>query len=381
MKICTWGDVASALEGKTSGGGELQIALLAKVLAKLGHEVVIVDLMAKKDFVTEDGIKVFHMKGYNEGIKIFRFLTQRIPKLYSNLKAQKADIYYCQIRDFRHLLAYWAARKAKGMFVIQLASDLDAMGFRMRAKHDYLTHFEEGLYWFLKIILTELIFPRLVRKADLVLVQHEGQKNILLKKGIKSIIFNNLIELNEIPEVSNPERQDFSYVGALDKRKGFAEFYKLVVKAPFATFKVIGQPRDRTGYKYFEKLKSFKNVTLFGNLSHSETLLHILNSKALISTSPMEGFPNIFIEAWACGIPVLSLSFDPGGVIKKEGLGEVEGGNLDKLVEDMVSIRNTDEFAKRAKAYVEHNSVINADKIKEISSLFNELYYHKELKK
>jgi glycosyltransferase involved in cell wall biosynthesis len=381
MKICTWGDVASALEGKTSGGGELQIALLAKVLAKLGHEVVIVDLMAEKDFVTEDGIKVFHMKGYNKGIKIFRFLTQRIPKLYSNLKAQKADVYYCQIRDFRHLLAYCAARKAKGMFVIQLASDLDAMSFRMRAKHDYLTHFEEGLYWFLKIILTELIFPRLVRKADLVLVQHEGQKNILLKKGIKSIIFNNLIELNEIPEVSNPERQDFSYVGALDKRKGFAEFYKLVVKAPFATFKVIGQPRDKTGYKYFEKLKSFKNVTLFGNLSHSETLLHILNSKALISTSPMEGFPNIFIEAWACGIPVLSLSFDPGGVIKKEGLGEVEGGNLDKLVEDMVSIRNTDEFAKRAKAYVEHNSVINADKIKEISSLFNELYYHKELKK
>jgi glycosyltransferase involved in cell wall biosynthesis len=378
MKICTWGDVASALEGKTSGGGELQIALLAKVLAKLGHEVVIVDLMAKKDFITPEGVKVQHIKGYDDGIKAFRFITQRIPKLYSSLKAQKADIYYCQIRDFRHLLAYWAARKSKGVFVIQLASDLDAMGFRMRAKHDYLTHFEEGLYWFLKVILTELIFPRLVRKADLVLVQHEGQKNILLKKGIKSVIFNNLIELKEMPDVPNPERHDFSYVGALDKRKGFAEFYKLVVKAPFATFKVIGQPRDKTGYKYFEKLKSFKNVTLFGSLSHAETLWHILNSKALISTSPMEGFPNIFIEAWACGIPVLSLSFDPGDVIAKEGLGEVAKGDIDELVKDMQNVEDSEEFAIKAKEYVEQNHVINDKKIAEISSLFTSLYNSKK---
>jgi glycosyltransferase involved in cell wall biosynthesis len=268
------------------------------------------------------------------------------------------------------LLAYWAARKSKGIFVLQLASDLDALGLRMRIKHDYLTHFE-GPYWFIKVLLTELVFPWLVRNADIVLVQHEGQENDLLKKGINSIVFNNLIELDEIPVVKDPVRTDFSYVGALDKRKGFAQFYELVEKAPFATFKVIGGPRDRTGYKYFEKLKSFKNVTLYGNLSHLETLTHILNSKALISTSPMEGFPNIFVEAWACGIPVLSLSFDPGGVIKREQLGEVANGNLDTLVQYMVSIKNTDEFAIRAKAYVENNHVLNADKINEIARLFS----------
>ncbi len=89
MKICTWGDVASALEGKTSGGGELQIALLAKVLAKSGHEVVIIDLMTDKDYVTKDGVKVVKIQGYQEGIRLFRFFTHRIPKLYENLKAQK----------------------------------------------------------------------------------------------------------------------------------------------------------------------------------------------------------------------------------------------------------------------------------------------------
>lgn len=380
MKICTWGDVASALEGKTSGGGELQIALLAKVLAKSGHEVVIIDLMTDRDYVTQDGIKVVKIEGYQEGIRLFRFFTHRLPKLYENLKAQKADIYYSQIRDWRHILSLWAARKTKGIFVIQLASDLDALGIRKRMKHDYLTHFD-GLYWFLNVILVELIFPRVVRKADMVLVQHEGQKQALAKKGIKSIIFNNLIELHEIPDDPDPVRTDFSYVGALDKRKGFAEFHELAKKAPSSTFKVVGSPRDFTGYKYFELLKSFKNVKLFGSLSHTETMKQIYNSKALISTSPMEGFPNIFIEAWACGLPVLSLSFDPGGVLKKENLGTVADDDFDKLIAAMDSVENTEEFAKKARDYVENNHIVNEAKVKEINDLFDKLLSYRKSKK
>jgi len=379
MKICTWGDVASALEGKTSGGGELQIALLAKVLAKSGHEVVIIDLMTDRDYVTQDGIKVVKIHGYQEGIRLFRFFTHRIPKLYQNLKAQNADIYYSQIRDWRHILTLWAARKTKGVFVIQLASDLDALGLRKRMKHDYLTHFD-GLYWFLNVILVELIFPFIVRKADMVLVQHEGQKQVLAKKGIKSIIFNNLIELNAIPDDPSPVRSGFSYVGALDKRKGFAEFHELAKRSPSETFDVVGSPRDSTGYKYFEKLKSFKNVKLFGSLPHKETMKHIYNSKALISTSPMEGFPNIFIEAWACGLPVLSLSFDPGDVIKKENLGVVADGDFDKLIGAMESVDNTGAFAKRAKAYVENNHIVNDAKIREINELFDELLKYRKSK-
>ena len=54
MKICFWGKVANALLGKTYGGGELQMALLAKALNSLGHEVVVVDLDISEEFVTEE---------------------------------------------------------------------------------------------------------------------------------------------------------------------------------------------------------------------------------------------------------------------------------------------------------------------------------------
>ena len=68
MKICFWGDIAEALKGNTNGGGELQIALLAKALARGGHEVVIIDYKTTEDFITADGIKVFKIKGWNNGI-------------------------------------------------------------------------------------------------------------------------------------------------------------------------------------------------------------------------------------------------------------------------------------------------------------------------
>jgi hypothetical protein len=371
MKICIWGNIANSLMGGSDGGGELQTYLLARTLAKSGHDVVIIDYISSKDFVTDEGIKVIHLNGWNtRGLKFIRQFTHQLPMLYSYLKAQKADLYYSQIRDYRHIISLLAARKVNGKFVIQLASDLDCSDAKLRFKYDYFTSFN-GPYWFVKIFLTELLFPKIVRKADLVLAQHEGQKSTLSRKGIESIIFNNIIDLTKIPYELNPERKDFSYVGALDRRKGFAEFYELVTKCPNHTFKVIGAPRDKTGYFYFEKLKSFPNVKLYGQLNRNETLHHILNSKALVSTSPMEGFPNVFIEAWAYGIPVLSLYFDPGDIIKNEKLGVIANGNIDKLVSAMENLEYSEEFASRAKAHVENNHALNANKVEEINQLFN----------
>ena len=110
MKICFWGDIASAIKGNTNGGGQLQIMLLAKALALAGHEVVILDHEIEKEFKTDEGIMVLPIKGWNEGIRMIRTFTGRLPRLYADLKKQRADIYYCRIRDFRHIFAFWAAR-------------------------------------------------------------------------------------------------------------------------------------------------------------------------------------------------------------------------------------------------------------------------------
>jgi glycosyltransferase involved in cell wall biosynthesis len=375
MKICFWGNVAGALNGNPIGGGELQIALLAKVLAKIGHEVVVLDYETTEKFETCEGIKVYPIKGWNKGLRIIRAFTHRLPQLYLSLRDQKADIYYCRILDSRHIFAYLAAQKVKANFILGLASDFEVMNFRARWKYYYLDNLHNPWFFF-DGIFSEIVYPWLLRKSNYVFVQHIGQREILLRKNINSVVFPNLVDLNDLPVVTNPVKKDFVYIGWLEKRKGFVEFFELIKKAKLHTFKVIGQPVGKTGFIYYQKLKLFKNVTLFGKLNHSETLSNILNSKALISTSPMEGFPNVFIEAWACGIPVLSLHVDPGNVITKEGLGMVANGDTDKLLHAMGTIENTKLFEKKAKAYVESNHVLNSTKIKEISCLFSELFNH-----
>lgn len=369
MKVCFWGNVASSLRGNTPGGGELQIALLAKALATIGHEVVVLDYAITKEFQTVEGVKVYPIPGYNNGIRMIRTFTHRLPKLYAALRDQNADFYYCRIRDFRHILAYLAARRVRAKFILGLASDLDAMNFAMRFKHQYSLSLV-SLWKFSSGLLIEMVYPFLLRKADTVFVQHEGQKQILLKKNIKSVVFPNLIDMTQIPVVSDPAHVDIIYVGSLDRRKGFIDFFNLVKKAPGHKFKVVGKPRDETGDLYYEKLKSCGNVELLGHLNHSDTMLQIANSKALISTSQMEGFPNVFIEAWACGIPVFSLYVDLGTLIKKERLGVVANGNLNILLEAIENYDSTEEFAKRAKTYVEKHHDLNATRLKEIDSFF-----------
>lgn len=372
MKICFWGNITGALTGKTEGGGELQIAFIAKALAGCGHEVVVVDYGIKKDFITPEGIKVFSIKGWHRGIRIIRTITHRIPGLYETLMEQKADIYYCRIRDFRHIIAFWVSRRLKAKFVLHMASDLDAMDFKGRLKNYYSVQ-SAGLWWFFSGLLIEVVYPYLLRHADLVIVQHTGQKDILEKKNILPSVLLNIIDTSKMPEHFVKDRKDFTYVGWLDKRKGFPDFFELVDKSPGHTFKVIGPPRDKTGHYFYEKLKNFPNVKLLGELNHARTLKEIADSKALISTSPMEGFPNVFIEAWACGIPVYSLNVDPGCVIEKEGLGVIAHGDLKKIINALDEHNNTPEFISKSLSYVEMNHALNTRKIKEIDKIFTDL--------
>lgn len=369
MKICFWGNFAKVLKGNSSGGGEMQQALLARALAMAGNEVVILDYEIDTEFKTADGIRVLPIKGWNRGIRMIRTITHRLPNLYLSLLDQKADIYYCRIRDFRHILAYAAARKIKARFILGLASDLDISDFRTRWKYFYLSNLR-SLWVFFNGLFSEIVYPFILRRADMVLVQHYLQRECLSRKNIDSIIIPNIIDPGELPECTNFEKKGFIYVGSLDKRKGFTDFFKLVNDTPYYLYNVVGSPRDKTGMRIYEKLRSFENVNLIGSLSHKETMRMIAESKGMISTSPMEGFPNVFLEAWACGIPVYSLYVDPGNVIKNKRLGTVAEGDLKKMITDMGVVIDYYELSIRARSYINGNHVLNQFRLHEINSLF-----------
>ena len=335
MKFCFFGNISNSLKGQTAGGGELQVALLAKALAIKGHQVVIIDPYSGESFVTEEGIKLINIPGWNKGIMGIRLFQYRIPLLYKLLKEQKADYYYARMRSYFHLLSYKAAKKNGGKFIIGLAHDLDVASFRKRFRYEYQPKF--SLTKFLALWLpNDMVFDYLLKKSDYITLQHTGQMTGRLTQSRKTALFPNIFNYNNLPSINNGNGDYYVHVGSMTILKGTANLFELIsIVKKSDKIIIVGQPCDSKSEKIYGLLKKKENVILKGRLGHSETLALIAGAKALINTSNFEGFPNIFLEAWASGVPVISLKVNPGNVINNYGLGICCDGDINKMRDAM----------------------------------------------
>lgn len=352
MKFCFWSAfISSSLKGNTPGGAELQIALLAKALAKAGHEVVIIDPYANESFVSEDGIKLINVPNWNKGIKGVRAFVFRIPALYRLLKEQKADYYYVRMRNYMNLLSYLAAKKVKGKFIIAFASDTDPVGLRKKYKLEYKKNF--SLFRYLSLHLpNDIVYKFLLKKADYIIMQHSGQDIIPNKVKGKKALFGSIVDLSILPAGDTSSQGFFIYAGSLSSLKGSDKLYHLANSLNKCnSIIIIGQPNDSKSKMIFEQLKSADNIDLKGRLPHYDTVQLIANAKALINTSDYEGFPNVFLEAWAMGVPVLSLNVNPGNVLSDGNLGRCFDGNLGKMKE---CIENNEPICSDKQKMVSH---------------------------
>ena len=337
MKFCFFGNISGALLGKTLGGAELQISLLARALSIEGHDVIIIDPYSNQGFVTHEGVKVITVRNWDKGLKGIRLFSSRIPELWKILVDQNADFYYVRMRTYLHLIIYFAARKVGAKFIQAIAHDLDVASLSEKFRNEHRSKF--NLFKFLTISLpNDLALHFLLKNADYVILQHTGQQNGFVGINTKVVIFPNIIDITIIPKIDEPSMVDYIHVGSISLLKGSKNLYDLIqILDSKCRIVIIGQPIDKTSSKIMESLRKYKNVVLKGRLDHNETLLLIANAKAIISTSNYEGFPNIFLEAWSAGVPVISLNVNPGEVIDKFHLGLYCDSSLQKMKEYMES--------------------------------------------
>lgn len=364
MKFCFFGNISSALKGKTVGGAELQISLLAKALALKGHEVVIVDPDATESFVNADGIKLIHIPNWNKGVRGIRLFRYRIPALKEIFVSQNADYYYVRMRTYLHFFPYWASIKIKSKFIVAMAHDLDVASFWQKFKYEYKANF--NFIKFLTLSLpNDLVFNYLLKKSDYIILQHSGQmRNLNSVKG-KIVVFPNIFDFDKIKGIEDSPKEYFIHPGALNILKGTHNLEQLInILDKKNSIVIVGQPTDNKSKKIYKRLQKIKNVVLTGRLNHKETIQLIANAKALINTSNFEGFPNIFLEAWAVGVPVISLNVNPGNVFNKHNLGICCNGDLNKMKESIEFYKSSNTDKEKLISYVSefHDFTTAADR-------------------
>jgi glycosyltransferase involved in cell wall biosynthesis len=91
---------------------------------------------------------------------------------------------------------------------------------------------------------------------------------------------------------------------------------------PNVDFTIVGDANRPT--EYAERVKyaaeRLKNVNMVGRVPHNEIGAYFLNADVLCCTSEYEGFPNVFLEAWSIGTPVIT-TCDPDGLVDSLQLG------------------------------------------------------------
>jgi glycosyltransferase involved in cell wall biosynthesis len=336
-KVCIFGSqVASALQGNAIGGAELQMAMLATTLAEQDIEVVLIDRETEKSSSVTKNITIEVVPGWNNGIRGLRFFTHRVPRLIKVLRRTGASVFYVRGISYLFLLPLVVAKRMKSIFVLAIAHDSELWRFAERNRVFYKNN-SSFWDWISTNIPNELAAFLLVRYADVLLVQHDEQASRAKELGKNAVLLPNMIDRRVLNIDTTQPRRNIVIVGAISNRKGLDTLLPIIRKLQQVTFEFVGEAEDIEGMRIKNELQKCKNVILNGWMDREHTLEKIATAKVLLNTSKMEGFPNAFIEAWALCTPVISLSVDPGGVIKKYNLGYVcndDVGMVERLLGD-----------------------------------------------
>ena len=317
-------------EKRVSGGSELQIALLAKELARRGHEVVIAGGdTGQADRLVFDGVLTrtagrFHTGGLLD-------TAAALPRVLGLIREHRphhvAIIGWTAWLDIlarlRPLFGY------RLVYICSLDPEIDGSFGR--------THGWRGR-----------LFERGVRAADVRYAMSDYQAQLFRRAGLTHGLYRNLILPRRAPRCSE-KTVDLLWVARCQPIKRPHLFLDLAERLPEARCEMIC-PREDAGL--WESVAT--RAAAMPNLAFRESVPYAMiqerydAAKFLVSTSEAEGFPNNMIQAAQGEAGILSLEVDPDGLIGKFRAGFCAQGDFDRLVEQTRMGLSDPQFAHEA---------------------------------
>ena len=327
-----------------AGGAETQVFLVARALARRGVRVSMSAFPDPTIPPSVDGVAIALREPYLGGRGPRRAIKEALA-VRRALAGLEARVIVTRIAGPHVGLAGLFAKLRGRRFVYSSAS---------------LKDFDFGA---LKPSMRDRVLYRLgLTLADDIVVQTEEQsRRCQAELGRTPFVIKSITEAVAMREA---EPQAFLWAGRVAWYKGPLAYIELAHAVPEAKFWMVPVPTRESGSLVDDIRRAaadVPNLELLEPMPRAELLTLVERSVAIVNTSVFEGMPNVTLEGWARGVPTLTLSYDPDGVIERYGLGVFAQGSREQLVaaanEFWRGRHDQAEVAGRCRGYVaEHHS-------------------------
>jgi glycosyltransferase involved in cell wall biosynthesis len=339
------------------GGAERQMMLLARALAVRGTRVAHVVLQPRDPLPLPPGLDLVTRAPEVESRSLVDGLREAL-RVWRALGAADARVTIVRMATPALGVAGAWCRLHRRRLVFSSANDSD---FVEGAGTDGLPK--------------RLLYRLGLRLADAVVVQ-SGDQVRLARESLPR-----LRDVVAIPSFCEPpdeadageagagaaEPDAFLWIGRLTAVKDPQRFLDLAAALPDAHFVLIPVPGSAApvdSREVREAARDLPNLTVSDPLPHRELMGLVARAAAIVNTSTVEGLPNVFLEAWARGVPVLTLRCDPDSVVAARELGVAADGSWDRFVAGARELWDTRheraELSRRTRAYIEEVHSIDA---------------------
>jgi glycosyltransferase involved in cell wall biosynthesis len=325
------------------GGAERQQWLLARALTAAGWSVTVglQGLPELEDGATIEDVHFVSLPGTKSVSTPYR----RLLCLYRFLRSELPDWWYWRCASHLWGPAVSIAKLLGVRTIFAAGFDADVLPRRALAgRPKWWPLYSWGL-----------------ANTDRIFVQHSGQFSELSEKlRSKAAIVSNIVHMPATIKRHDERERYIAWVGMLRQPKRPDLLVEIARKAQNLHFVVCGGPSDHRspngyGSRIVAELKSLSNVDYRGQIASHEARKIIANSSILLCTSEREGFPNTFLEAWASGTAVVSMTVDPDFLIQQRRLGIVSG-SVAQAISDLNYLLQAEQereaISHRARRYV-----------------------------
>ena len=301
------------------GGAESQVYLLARALAQRGFRVCVVAYEIPEGLPDAvEGIDIVPRPPPRwKAIRGPAGKVAEIVAVWNVVGRLRAEVFVQRATSMEVGLVALAAKARRRRFVYSSASLID-FDWGSVATRRNVALYELG-----------------VRLADAIVVQTAEQVEACRRRfGREPVMIKSIAEPAE-SRTAPPEA--FLWAGKLASYKRPLAFVELARAVPEARFRMIGVPSEKDSAQVAAELEraavGVDNLELLPPRPRSELAKLIDGAAAVVGTGDYEGMSNVFLEGWARGVPTLSLTHDPDGLIAREGLGGFASGSPERLAE------------------------------------------------